>query len=103
MSEVAQDTSAWPFPVSTMRTAIGDLVAIRITPQAKLERVERQRHRKLVHRAFERVDPRRCAWSAHVARGRKIEPREFVRILCIGALVEQPGPAGLLPVEVLVL
>ena len=94
MSEVAQDTSAWPFPVSTMRTAIGickasqtpvampqptnslpsriergsglrlipakcfralavafaqafaavgpvgDLVAIRITPQAKLKRIE---------------------------------------------------------------
>ena len=33
----------------------------------------------------------------------KIEPREPVRVLRVGAFVEQAGPAGLLPVEVLVL
>src|SRR3954469_1013418 len=47
--------------------SIRDLVVIRITPQAKLKRVELQRHRKLVHRTLERVDARCRAWGAHVA------------------------------------
>ena len=68
---------------------VGDLVAIGITPEAKLKGIELQRHRKFVHRAFERVDARGRAWRAHVARGRKVEPREFVRVLRIGALIEQ--------------
>ena len=33
----------------------------------------------------------------------EIEPRQLVRVLGVGALVEQAGPAGLLPMEVLVL
>ena len=82
---------------------VGVLVAIRIAPQAQLQRIELERDRQLVHRAFERIDAGRGAWSAHVARRRKIEPRELVRVFRVGALVEQAGPAGLLPMEVLVL
>ena len=39
------------------------LVAIRIAAQAKLERIELERDRKLVHRAFERIDAGRGAWA----------------------------------------
>ena len=79
------------------------LVAIRITPQTKLERIELECDREFVHRTFERIDAGRSAWTAHVARGRQVEPSQPVRVLRIGAFVEQAGPAGLLPEEVLVL
>jgi hypothetical protein len=79
------------------------LVAIRIAPQAKLERVQLERDRELVHGALERIDAGRGARRAHVARGCEIEPRELVRVLRVGAFVEQAGPAGLLPMEVLVM
>src|SRR5208282_677269 len=42
---------------------VGVPVAIRITPQAKLERIELEGDREFVHRAFERVDTRRGAWT----------------------------------------
>ena len=74
------------------------LIALRITPQAKLERIELERDRKLVHRGFERKDGGGGAWRAHVAWGRKIEPRELVRVFRIGGFVQQartsPSPAG---------
>src|SRR5205085_1899375 len=57
------------------------LVAIRITPQAKIERIELERDRKLVHRAFESIDAGRSAWTAHVAWCCKIEPGELMRVL----------------------
>jgi hypothetical protein len=79
------------------------LVAIRIATQAKLQRIELERDRELVHRAFERVDAGGGARAAHVARGRKIELGELMRVLRVGAFVEEARPAGLLPVEVLVL
>src|SRR6185503_7458947 len=79
------------------------LIAVRIAPQAKLERVELERNRKLIHRGFERKERWSGAGRAHVARGRKIEPREPVRVFRIGGLVEQARPASLLPMEVLVL
>ena len=79
------------------------LVAVRIAPQAKLERVELELDRKLVHRGFERKQRGGGARRAHVARGREIEPGEPVRVFRIRRLVERAGPAGLLPVEVLVL
>ena len=79
------------------------LVAIRITAQAQLDRIELERNRELVHRAFERIDPGRGARRAHVAGGGKIELRDLMRILRVGALVEEARPAGLLPVKILVL
>src|SRR5205085_3989170 len=82
---------------------IGVLAAIRIAPQVKLERIEIQRGRELIHSAFERKDARRGAGSPHVARRRKIEPCELMRICRVGAFVKEAGPARLLPMEVLVL
>jgi hypothetical protein len=82
---------------------VGVLVAIRITPQAKLERIELEGDRELVHRAFERIDGGRGTRGAHIAWCRKIEPRQLVPVFPMGALVEQAGPPGLLPIEVLVL
>ena len=79
------------------------LIAVRIAPQAKLERVELERDRQLVHRGFERKERGGGARRAHVARGREIELGEPVRVFRIGRFVEQAGPAGLLPMEVLVL
>ena len=49
------------------------LIAVRIAPQAKLERVELERDRELVHRGFERKERGGGAGRAHVARGREIE------------------------------
>ena len=78
------------------------LVAIRIAPQAQLERIELERDGELVHRAFERIDAG-AAPGARMSHGSEIEPRELVLELRVGALVEQARPAGLLPMEVLVL
>src|SRR5262249_52195930 len=83
--------------------SIAMLVAIRIAPHAKPDRIELERDREPAHRALECIAASCCARRAHVARRREIEPRELVRVLRIGASVEQPGPAGLLPMEVLVL
>jgi hypothetical protein len=79
------------------------LIALRIAAQAKLDRVELERNRELVHRRFERIDGAGGAGTAHVARGREIEPGEPVLVFRMVALVEQARPAGFLPVEVLVL
>ena len=38
------------------------MIALRITSQAKFERIDLERDRKFVHRAFERVDAGRGAW-----------------------------------------
>ena len=82
---------------------IAVLVALRITFEAQLKRIELERDREFVHRAFESIDAGCGTGRAHVARGLKIEPRELVRILRMGALVEQARPAGLLPMEIFVL
>src|SRR6516165_1577602 len=64
------------------------LIALRITSQAKFERIDLERDRKFVHRAFERVDAGRGAWTAHVARRRQVEPSELVHVLRVRGLVE---------------
>jgi hypothetical protein len=79
------------------------LVAIRIRPQAKFERIELEGDGEFIHRAFQRIDGGRGAGDAHVAWRSKIEPRQLVRVYRVGATVEQARPAGLLPMEVLVL
>src|SRR5262249_4463424 len=79
------------------------LVAVWIIPQAQLQRIDLERNRQLIHRALERIDGRGGAGGALVARCWLIELGEPVRVARIGALVEEAGPAGLLPPEVLVL
>ena len=68
------------------------LVAIRVTPQAKLERIEREGDRELVQSAFERVDAGRGAGGTHIAWRRKIEPRELVRVFRMCALRAGTSP-----------
>src|SRR5262249_2062669 len=64
------------------------LIALGITSQAKFERIDLERDRKFVHRAFERVDAGRGARTAHVAGGRQVEPGEFGPVLRVRGLVE---------------
>ena len=80
-------TIAFAQVLAAVRPAIV-LVAIRVTAQAKLEGIELERGRNLVHRAFKGIDASRGAWTAHVARRRQIEPGELVRILRVVAFVE---------------
>src|SRR5262249_25296577 len=81
----------------------GVLVTVRIAAQAQLQRIELERDRKLVHRAFERKRAGRRARAAHIAGGREVELGELVYVFRVGAFVEEAGPAGLLPVKILVL
>jgi hypothetical protein len=60
-------------------------VEIRVTPQAQVQRIDLERDREFVLRAFERINTGRGAWTAHVARCSKIESRALVRVLRIGA------------------
>src|SRR5262244_594798 len=74
--------------VLTAERPIVVLIALRVTSQAKFERIDLERDRKFVHRAFERVDAGRGAWTAHVARRRQVEPSELVHVLRVRGLVE---------------
>ena len=67
---------------------INILIAFRIAAQAKFEWIDLERNRKLVHRAFKRVHAGGGAWTAHIARCRKVEFGEFMRVLCVGARIE---------------
>ncbi len=157
MSENADATSAWPFAVSTMRTAVSIcsasqtpvampqptsslpsriergsglrlsqpkasralpiafaqllagvgfvlvLIAIGIAAQPQLQRIELERDRKLVHRAFQSIDAGRRARRAHVGWRRQIEPRQSVHIFGVRAFVELARPGGVVAGEIFVL
>ena len=60
---------------------INVLIAIGIAAQAKFERIDLERNRKLIHRAFKRIDAGRAAWAAHIARCRKVELGELMRVI----------------------
>src|SRR5258708_523762 len=102
----AERLGALPVALAQLLAAIGlvgVLIAVRIAAQAQLDRVELERDRKLVHRAFERKRAGRGARRAHVAGGGKVELGQLVRVVRVGALVEEPRPAGLLSLKILVL
>src|SRR3984957_2418805 len=86
--------------LAAIRQAAG-LIAVRIASQAQLERIELGGHSQFVDSAFECMDTGRGARAAHVAGGRKIEPRQLVRVSRSGAGVEQARPRGLVAMEVL--
>src|SRR5262249_55035369 len=82
---------------------VGVLVAVRIAAQAQLQRIELERDRKLVHRAFERKRAGRGARAVHTEGGGRAEFGDFVFLFRVGDFVGGAAPAGLLPVKILVL
>ena len=68
----SRSCGALPVAFAQVLAGIGNvlvLVAVRVAPQAQLQRIELERHRKLVHRAFECIDAGGRARRAHVRRG----------------------------------
>ncbi len=93
---------ARPQRLAAERLVLG-LVAIGIAAQAQLDRIELQLDGELVHRRLEREQRGGGARRPHVARRRKVELGQPVRVFGIRRLVEHARPARLLAVEVLVL
>ena len=100
----AERRRALPVAFAQLLAGIGKvrvLVAVGVALQPQLHRIDLERDREFVHRAFERIDARRSARRAHVGGGRNVQPRQPVHEFRIGAFVEQVCPAGIVAGEFL--